>query len=124
MSTPIIALKPPTEPLPDLSLTHSPGFVRALDEAQGSLILFESAQSDFALSFTCSMTWFTEGEHETRLSFYMEPDAAYWQFEGPSEPWRLAGQSTMLAVWLRDVTRVIDWVVRAYPNVRIEGETL
>lgn len=84
-------------PKPKLMLDHTPGFVHEEHTDQGDIVLFRSTQPDFRLDFQADISWFTEGDPQTALSFYMEPSGNnYWQFTDPTSQaiWRtIAGNS-------------------------------
>lgn len=78
-------------PKPKLMLDHTPGFVHEEHTDQGDIVLFRSTQPDFRLDFQADISWFTEGDPQTALSFYMEPSGNnYWQFTDPDQPSDLA----------------------------------
>lgn len=117
-ATPAIALDKPGTPPPALRAPHTPGIIHDLSEGEGALTIFQSTQPDFGLKFTASLTWFTTGDPQPALSFYMEQDGIqFWQFDTPDEPARLAGRARDLEQWLDDLGTVARWAQTAYPGI-------
>lgn len=107
-------------PKPKLMLDHTPGFVHEEHTDQGDIVLFRSTQPDFGLGFQADISWFTEGDPQTALSFYMEPSgSSYWQFTDPDQPSDLANHCGELERWLDDIGAVCEYLQRRYPELPV-----
>lgn len=107
-------------PRPRLQLDHTPGFVHEEHTDQGDIVLFRSTQPDFKLDFQADISWFTEGDPQTALSFYMEPSGNdYWQFTDPDQPCDLADHCWELERWLDDIGTVCEYLQRLHPELPV-----
>lgn len=107
-------------PKPKLMLDHTPGFVHEEHTDQGDIVLFRSTQPDFRLDFQADISWFTEGDPQTALSFYMEPSGSNcWQFTDPDQPCDLADHCGELERWLDDIGAVCEYLQRRYPELPV-----
>lgn len=106
---------------PRLLLAHTPGWktIMADGMGDGEMTLFSTTMPSFGLSFRASLTWFTEEASEPRLSFYMDHEIQYWNFESVSEIRDLADHAEELRLWLTDIGRVVETITQALPDVEV-----
>lgn len=116
---PLLLVKARNIRRPSLRLTHTPGWTMTTPRDGGEMTLFSTTMPSFGLSFRASLTWFTGGTPEPRLSFYMDHEIQYWNFESVSEIRDMADRAEDLRLWLTDIGRVVEAITQALPDVEV-----